>query len=165
MSQRLSLTNRQRSRSLDLRRFRRRLAALLRDELGQADYDLSFVLVDEAEMTRANETFLRHAGSTDVITFDYRDPACPGRLAGEILLCVDEAVLQARRYRTTWRQELVRYAIHGLLHLSGYDDHRAEDRRRMKREEDRLVRLAVGRSARRGHQFARSQSGAQGVRP
>lgn len=142
VSRRLLLTNRQRSRALNLRQFRSILVELLRDDFKLSDYDLSFVLVNEAEMTRANETFLRHAGSTDVITFDYHDAAFPGRLAGEILICVDEAELQARRYRSTWQQEVVRYAIHGILHLAGYDDHRAADRRCMKREEDRLVRLA-----------------------
>jgi len=35
----------------------------------------------------------------------------------------------------------VRYCVHGLLHLRGYDDVRAADRRKMRREEDRLVKV------------------------
>lgn len=58
---------------------------------------------------------------------------------GEMFVCVDEAVAQARRFRTSWQSEVVRYLIHGILHLLGHDDHRAEDRRRMKRAEDRLL--------------------------
>jgi probable rRNA maturation factor len=52
---------------------------------------------------------------------------------------VDEALIQARRFRTTWQNELLRYIIHGVLHLGGFDDERAASRRRMKREEDRLL--------------------------
>jgi rRNA maturation RNase YbeY len=89
-------------------------------------------------MTRINETRLRHAGSTDVITFDYGEPKGP--LAGEIFVCVEEALVQARRFRATWQEELVRYIVHGVLHLRGYDDLGTAARRRMKREEGRLLR-------------------------
>jgi rRNA maturation RNase YbeY len=93
-------------------------------------------------MTRLNETFLRHDGSTDVITFDYAQADDNGsRLSGEIFVCVEEAVLQGRRFRTGWESELVRYVVHGLLHLRGFDDHRAAARRRMKQQENRLLRL------------------------
>ena len=51
-----------------------------------------------------------------------------------------EATRQARRFHTTWQRELIRYVIHGLLHLCGYDDRRSAARRQMKREEDRILR-------------------------
>lgn len=70
---------------------------------------------------------------------DRRD-ACPAFLHGEIFISVDDAVRQARQFRTSWQAELVRYLIHGLLHLHGHDDLQATARRRMKREEDRLLR-------------------------
>ena len=105
-------------------------------------------------MTRVNETFLQHEGSTDVITFDHSElspgPQTPDprlNLHGELFICVDEAIRQARRFRTTWQSELVRYVVHGVLHLLGHDDHHAADRRKMKREENRLVRLMARRFA------------------
>lgn len=85
-----------------------------------------------------NEQFLQHEGPTDIITFDYG--STPDCLRGELFICVSEAVRQAREFGTTWKQELRRYVIHGLLHLRGYDDRDARSRQRMKREEDRLVR-------------------------
>jgi ssRNA-specific RNase YbeY (16S rRNA maturation enzyme) len=70
MSGELSLSNHQRTRKLDLRLLRWITRELLRDLLYAEDYALSVHLVNAREMTRLNETHLRHAGSTDVITFD-----------------------------------------------------------------------------------------------
>jgi probable rRNA maturation factor len=110
-------------------------------------------LVDAAEMTRLNETFLKHRGCTDVIAFDYsesageapRRPTATARgphpaLHGEVCVCLEAAAAQARRFGTTWQCELARYVTHGLLHLRGFDDRRPADRRRMKREEARLLK-------------------------
>src|SRR5213596_1423422 len=65
----------------------------------------------------------------------------PKHLHGEIFICIDDAVKQARQFRTTWQSELVRYLIHGVLHLVGYDDLTLAGRCVMKREENRLLRM------------------------
>ena len=150
---RVTLLNRQRVRKVDARQLRVITLALL-GELQITSAEFGVNLVSDAEMTRVNETFLQHEGSTDVITFDHSEfstrPQTPDprpNLHGELFICVDEAIRQARRFRTTWRSELVRYVVHGVLHLLGHDDHRAADRRKMKREENRLVRLMARRFA------------------
>mgnify|MGYP003331190348 CR=1 FL=1 len=61
-------------------------------------------------------------------------------LHGEAFICVADAVKQAREFKTSWPGEVVRYAVHALLHLLGYDDLQPAKRRVMKREEDRLMR-------------------------
>ena len=53
---------------------------------------------------------------------------------------MDDAISQARQFGTTWTSELVRYVIHGVLHLLGHDDVRPVTRRKMKREENRLLK-------------------------
>ncbi len=138
------LRNRQRTRPVDLRLLRRIALRLLREHLRAADFELCLHLVAAPEMARINEQFLGHQGSTDVLTFNYSDSDTqnPGRqaLRGELFLCLDAAVAQARRFRTTWQSELVRYLVHGVLHLLGHDDTRVADRRKMKWAEDRLLR-------------------------
>lgn len=138
------IANRQRTRKINRRRLRQIVAALLA-ELKIVKAELGINLVAAPEMTVVNETFLEHAGSTDVITFDYHAPGArreepESTLHGELFVCVDESVLQARRFKTDWRSEVVRYIVHGLLHLLGHDDLSVPARRRMKREENRLVR-------------------------
>jgi len=140
----LTLHDRQHRRAVDLRLLRRMARTLLDDLLEAENFDLGIYLVAAAEMTRLNETFLRHQGPTDVIAFDYNEPVQTnhGRrtLRGEIFICVDEAVRQARRFGTSWQSEAVRYLVHGVLHLLGYDDLKPTERREMKREEARLLR-------------------------
>jgi probable rRNA maturation factor len=151
------ILNRQRVRKINLRLLKEIANALLA-ELEIQKAEIGICLVAAPEMTRLNENFLKHKGSTDVITFDYRDSvgqasslsdfkirkvrdrqdACP-TLHGEIFVCVDEAVLQARKFGASWQSEVVRYLVHGVLHLLGFDDSSAGARRRMKRKEGRLL--------------------------
>jgi rRNA maturation RNase YbeY len=150
----LLIRNRQRTAAIDSARLRRFAQSVLRVELNLDDFELRVHLVDAAEMSRLNRRLLGHAGVTDVITLDYaaagQDPVAPTPgpgLLGEVFICVDVARIQARRFRTTWQAELARYLIHGILHLRGMNDGRAADRRRMKREEDRLWRRSRRRYA------------------
>jgi probable rRNA maturation factor len=160
----LLLRNRQRTRLIDARFLGRIAKFLLRECFGCERSELGVHLVSAPAMAKLNEQFLAHAGPTDVITFDYGEEpqvraaaprsssgrSSPGRhrqgrgsapmFRGDVLICVDVAVAQARRYRTTWQKEVVRYLIHGLLHLQGYDDSASRPRRQMKQAEDRLVR-------------------------
>ena len=136
----ITVRNRQRTRAVNTRLLRRIAKTVLVDHLRVEDFHLSVCLVGAREMTRLNEAYLWHRGSTDVLAFDYRDPALPGPLFGEIFVCVNEACSQARRFRTTWHSEVVRYIVHGLLHFCGYDDRNSRHRQKMKRVENRLLR-------------------------
>ena len=144
----LSLLNRQRTKKINTRLLKEIVqevfAELKIESVESAELGIS--LVGAREMTLLNETFLKHEGSTDIITFDYLEPGTGSRkpelkLHGELFICVDEAIIQARRFKTHWRSEIVRYFVHGVLHLLGHDDLKAAPRRSMKREENRLVRL------------------------
>ena len=159
----LQVRNRQRIRRINLRYLRRLVETVLEELVVAKEYQLCIHIVAKPEMKHLNETFLRHSGSTDVITFGYTDDAVqrargyrshlryrPNRppsseLHGEIFVCVDEAITQARRFRTTWESEIVRYVIHGLLHLLGFDDKKGQARRKMKHEENCLLRQLGGR--------------------
>ena len=140
----LTFVDRQHARGLQIRRLRQITKGLL-ELLPQYHFELSICFVSTSEITRLNETFLQHVGPTDVITFDYSDPSRPEHLSGDIVICMEQAVSQARRFRTAWQSELVRYIIHGLLHLCGYDDRHVAARRKMKRAEVRLLRQLANR--------------------
>ncbi|HMJ89920.1 MAG TPA: rRNA maturation RNase YbeY [Candidatus Acidoferrum sp.] len=138
----LHFRNRQRTKRINVPLLRRVTLFVLRDQLVLREHELCVHLVDAAAMARVNEKFLQHTGSTDVITFDYSEQPQPraATLHGEIFISIPDAVAQAKEFNTTWQAELARYVIHGLLHLSGFDDLEPKLRREMKREENRLLK-------------------------
>jgi probable rRNA maturation factor len=133
------IANRQRAVRVGAAELRRVIAAVL-DDLG-VTAEVGVHLVGDREMACVNWEFLRHEGPTDVITFDHGSGA--SRLHGELFVCGPVAVRQAVEFQATPRAELLRYVIHGLLHLAGHDDVEPVRRRVMKREENRLVRRCV----------------------
>jgi probable rRNA maturation factor len=151
----LTLRNRHPHRRVDLRILRRVVVAALAEApirpvgAGVPRHLLGIYLVAANAMTALNKTHLGHAGATDVITFDYGRPetAPPGEdwLRGDLFICLDEAQRQGRAFGVPWQAELVRYMVHGLLHLHGFDDHTTAARRAMKRAEERVVRRLVAR--------------------
>jgi len=145
----LLIANRQRAKKINVRLLKQIVSALFA-ELKVENGELGINLVSAKTMARVNWQFLQHEGSTDVITFDHRDPPLVIRhsslqLHGELFICVDDALAQAKEFKTTWQSELVRYTVHGVLHLLGHDDLKPVPRRKMKREENRLVRLLAQR--------------------
>jgi probable rRNA maturation factor len=145
VSNSVSVQNRQRGRKLDTRLLRIITRWLLSDALQVQTFQLAVYVVAPDEMTHLNETFLKHKGSTDVLTFDYSEDAEATSVVGEIFVCAEEAVIQSARFRTDWRSELVRYVVHGTLHLLGYDDQRLASRRKMKRMENLTLKRLAGR--------------------
>jgi len=145
----VSIANRQRTKKINSRLLKEIISALFA-ELNIHEAELGVHLVGTKEMARVNWQYLQHEGSTDVITFDHSssEEDVSGEktdLHGELFICVDDAVKQAKEFRTTWQSEVIRYTVHGILHLLGYDDLKADLRRKMKREENRLVRRLTQR--------------------
>jgi probable rRNA maturation factor len=142
----LFIRNQQRKHALNGRYLDRLIRSLMRDHLGIGKYDLGIYIVRAPRMAEINRAFLQHEGSTDVITFDYTGAkGPPGKtpppfIHGELFICIDDAIAQAREFHTTWQSELIRYVIHGILHLCGHDDLKPAPRRTMKQAENRLVR-------------------------
>jgi probable rRNA maturation factor len=113
--------------------------------LSKAPQAVSIALVGDARMSALHEQFMGLGGPTDVLTFEM-DHDSRGRVtAGEIVVCVPEARRAARRLGTEAKHEALLYAIHGLLHLCGFDDRTDADYRIMHRKEDKiLARLGIG---------------------
>lgn len=116
------------------------------DLCGVKQASLNLVIVADDEMAELHEQYTGVAGTTDVLTFDLTDSA-EGELPlgpdavieGDIILCLDEAKRQAADRGHEPRQELLLYAVHGLMHLLGEDDHDEDDYQRMHAREDALL--------------------------
>ena len=92
--------------------------------------EVDVVWVACAEMRRLNRRFTGRGTETDVLAF-----ADEGEALGEIVCNLELARKRAERFGHTREAEAILYAVHGLLHLLGEDDHTPEGRRRMRRME------------------------------
>ncbi len=99
---------------------------------------MHLLVVEDAAMAEAHEQYCGVPGTTDVITFDHRDTE-DDPLEGDLILCLDEARRQARARGHAVRVELLLYAVHGLLHLLGEDDHEEAAYQQMHRREDEIM--------------------------
>jgi probable rRNA maturation factor len=80
-------------------------------------------------------------GTTDCLTFDLSGPHTPkGCIEGDLVLCLAEAKRQAKARGHSAREELLLYAIHGLLHLDGEDDLEPKAFAKMHKREDAILR-------------------------
>jgi probable rRNA maturation factor len=90
---------------------------------------LDVALVDETISAQTHRDFMNIDGATDVITF----------LHGELVVCPSVAQRQAIENQESLLRELLRYLIHGMLHLAGYDDRTAEQRAQMEAVQEAIV--------------------------
>jgi probable rRNA maturation factor len=124
-----------------LRRQLRRAHQLLKPPLRQ----LSLALVGDRRMAELHAQFLGIRGPTDVLTFPLEADKRGRTISGEVVVCVPEARRRARELGVGVERELLLYALHGMLHLCGYDDRTPAAYRTMHRTEDQiLTKLGVG---------------------
>jgi probable rRNA maturation factor len=101
---------------------------------------VSVRVVDDAEMDAAHRRYSGVEGTTDVLTFVGDEDE---GLGVDVFVCIDEATRRAEEFGHPVDRELLLYAVHGILHAIGHDDHEPEAHALMHAEEDRLLR-AIG---------------------
>jgi len=89
--------------------------------------EVTFRIVGERESEALNRSFRRQHHATNVLTFCYE--ASDG-LRGDIILCAPVIVREAREQGKPLQAHYAHLAVHGLLHLQGYD-HLVSDRARI----------------------------------
>ena len=90
-------------------------------------------------MRRLNKRFLRHDRLTDCLSFALEQDTRGRALSGELIICVPVALARARRLGLPLLSEVLLYAVHGLLHLDGWDDKNKDEFAAMHRREDKIL--------------------------
>ncbi|MEM8556266.1 MAG: rRNA maturation RNase YbeY [Bacteroidota bacterium] len=105
--------------------------------------DVSIVLADHATVLDLNRAWLDHDYTTDVLSFNLdEDALAEGFVEGEVYVDLDTAAERAPEFGTTFETEALRYVVHGVLHLVGYDDATPEQKAAMHALEDRYLASA-----------------------
>ncbi len=110
--------------------------------------EVNVVIVDASDMREFNYVYRGKDQVTDVLSFamkeigdnepDYESPE-PDHMLGDILICMERVVAQAEEYGHSPQRELAFLAVHGMLHLLGYDHEEENERVLMRTLEDKLM--------------------------
>ena len=120
---------------------------------------VSVGFVSEDEIKNLNQKFRNIDKVTDVLSFPNLDKKADEKLSnfasevvegqlflGDIVICKPQAKRQAKEYEHSLKRELCFLALHGLLHLLGYDHIEKEDEKLMQSTAEKiLTEFGVGR--------------------
>jgi probable rRNA maturation factor len=100
--------------------------------------DINFIFCNDEYLSDLNLSYLNHTTLTDIITFDYTSD---GIISGDIYISIERVKENAILYSKTFRDELNRVMIHGVLHLLGNNDKKPGEKAKMRRKEDECLLL------------------------
>jgi probable rRNA maturation factor len=119
-------------RKLPTEKLRKAIEAVLKGEKHQAQM-ISAVYCGDKFIKKINRTFLQHDYATDTISFRLNDGK---KVEGEFYISLDTIARNARQYKVSEEEELLRVTIHSTLHLVGYSDKTTRQREEMTAKED-----------------------------
>lgn len=129
----ISISNSQSILRIDTTKIIQAVRALFESE-GILSTDLSIAIVDDDVIHEMNRRFLDHDYATDVLSFPLHES--DEHLEGEVVVSAEQAVARADEFHCTPADELLRYVIHGVLHLVGYRDKEPHEVSQMRARED-----------------------------
>ncbi len=101
--------------------------------------NISVVIVDDISIKNLNLKYLQHDYPTDVLAFQLGEDF----IEGDIYISYERASHQAVEYNVSLTNEILRLAIHGTLHLLGYNDKTKHDKEKMTKLENKYLNLKL----------------------
>jgi probable rRNA maturation factor len=110
---------------------------------GVSVVQLNYIFCSDDYLLQINKDYLNHETYTDIVTFDNSEEA--NELEGDIFLSIPRVRDNANQLNQSFDVELKRVMVHGLLHLVGYKDKSAAEKRIMREKEDHYLSLYAER--------------------
>lgn len=133
----IRIYNKQSSLKICARQVRKIIKAVIEEE-GQSCEEVSVYFVDTPAICQLHEQFFQDPSPTDCLSLPMdQEEESPYRLLGEVFVCPATALEYAAQHGLDPYQETTLYIVHGLLHLMGYDDLTAKERKKMRGAEAR----------------------------
>ena len=124
---------------VDNRKIKKLILKVLKGEKVKESGWINICFVDNPQIKKFNAKFLKTKSSTDVLAFNLNEKKEKNIILADIMISAQEALKQARNFKTTPDYELSLYVVHGLLHILGFNDHTPREIRLMRKKEDQYV--------------------------
>lgn len=121
------------------RGLKRAVKTWIKDAVEEERYTLDEVVISfcsDSYITEQNILFLSHDYPTDIITFDRTEHKI---VSGDLLISTDTVRTNAKLFGVSFEDELLRVMIHGVLHMTGYDDKMVGKQKKMRAREDYYI--------------------------
>ena len=121
---------------------KKEIRALLKKICKKENKKISFincVFCSDNRLLEINKKYLNHTSLTDVVTFDFSTNK--KNIEGDVYISIDRVKENAKKYKETFKKELLRVIIHGLLHLIGFLDKTKEEKNTMTLKENEYLSL------------------------
>lgn len=105
---------------------------------------LQYIFCSDEYLLQINRQYLQHNYYTDIITFDLSENKGP--VSGEIYISVQRVKDNAREYKVSFKQELLRVIFHGALHLCGYKDKTTKEQVAMRKAENKYLQYYLSKA-------------------
>lgn len=99
-------------------------------DLGFEMGNITYIFCDNTFILSINKEFLQHNYPTDIITFNYNEN---NTINAELYISVEQVKANAITFNSSFKNELHRVLIHGVLHLTGYNDSTNKEKELMRR--------------------------------
>jgi probable rRNA maturation factor len=130
----------------------RRAIATAAATLSTPAAELAIVLIDNAAKRLLNRVWRGVDAATNVLSFPNKSIGGGPALIGDVVLAYETVAAEARQDGKPFAHHLAHLAVHGFLHLLGYDHEREKDATAMERlEREILHQLGIPDPYRRGH--------------
>ena len=106
---------------------------------GKSLKSLTYVFCTDCYLLEVNRKFLKHDYFTDILTFDLSETK--NAVTAEIYISAERVKDNAKGLRVSVKEELHRVMFHGALHLCGFGDKKANDKKIMRLKEDKNLRI------------------------
>jgi len=100
---------------------------------------VSYIFCTDKALLSINKKYLNHSYYTDVISFDLSEDQ--ERIWGEVYISIDRVRENAEIFNIPFSKELRKVIFHGALHLCGYKDKQASEKKKMQKKEDFYLAL------------------------
>ena len=111
---------------------------LVVDKHNKSAGSINIIFTSNEYLLSVNRKYLNHNYNTDVITFEYNEEKL---ISGDIFVSVEQVKINAESFKNLFEDELNRVVIHGVLHLLGFKDETPDEKKEIRREEDKALAL------------------------